>query len=91
MSFTEAVRHLFFFAAPAILLGFLSSLCAKLIWHAQLKRFAWFRLGIQAAAASLIGCGVGMVLLGRDGKMLTYLAMVTACAASLWWSTRRIS
>ena len=43
----------------------------------------WVRLGI------LFGVGVavlvaGLVVLGRDGKMLTYAALVLACASCQW-------
>jgi hypothetical protein len=35
-----------------------------------------------------VGCVVlvaGMVLLGRDGKMLTYLMLALSMALSQWW------
>jgi hypothetical protein len=28
---------------------------------------------------------IGLLVLGRDGKMATYGAMVLACALTLWW------
>ena len=45
------------------------------------------RLGI------LFGVGVavlvaGLVVLGRDGKMLTYAALVLACATCQWFLVR---
>jgi hypothetical protein len=28
----------------------------------------------------------GLLIQGRDGRMATYLGMVVACAAGLWWA-----
>lgn len=89
MSFLDLVWHLSNFAAPALLLGGISSAMAKLLWRRQLRSWNWLPLWGSAAAASLAACIVGLVLTGRDGKMITYAGMVFACAASLWWSTRR--
>ncbi|MFO1211388.1 MAG: hypothetical protein U1E74_01840 [Paenacidovorax caeni] len=41
----------------------------------------------QAAINSIVGCAVllaGLWWLGRDGRMLTYAALVLACASSRW-------
>ena len=42
----------------------------------------------QAAINLIVGVVVltgGLVLLGRDGKMLTYVVLVLAMALSQWW------
>lgn len=89
MNFFDLAWHLSNFAAPALLLGAISSAAAKLLWRSQLRGRTWLRLGGSAATASLLVCVAGLALTGRDGKMITYAAMVFACAASLWWSSRR--
>ena len=89
MNFLDLVWHVSNFAAPALLLGAISSAVAKLLWRRQLRGWTWLRLFGFAAGASLIVCLAGLALTGRDGKMITYAGMVFACAASLWWSTRR--
>jgi len=33
---------------------------------------------------------VGMIWTGQDGKMISYAAMVLACATSQWLLTRKI-
>lgn len=89
MNLTDLLWHILDFAAPALLLGTLSAVFAKLLWRGRLRSTPWLRLIGLAAAASLLACIVGLVLTGRDGKMVTYAAMVFACAASLWWCTRQ--
>ena len=88
MSFLDLLWHLLDFAAPALLLGAISATAAKSLWRAPLRTTPWLNLGSSAAAASLLACLAGLVITGRDGKMVTYAAMVLACAASLWWRTR---
>lgn len=89
MNFFDLVWHIGNFAAPALLLSAISSAAAKLLWRRQLRGWSWMRLSGSAAAVSLGVSVAGLVITGHDGKMLTYAAMVFACAASLWWSTRR--
>ena len=86
MSPFDALWHLLNFFAPAIGVGMLASLLAKLLWRRDLAAVSWLRLAFWSAgtcAAVLVG---GLLLFGRDGKMGTYAAMVLACAMSLWWA-----
>lgn len=46
------------------------------------------RLAVQVAVNFAVGAGVlllGLLALGRDAKMLTYLALTLAIATSQWW------
>lgn len=88
MNFLDLFWHVLDFAAPALLLGVISATAAKWLWRSALRTTPWFDLGCWAAAASLLACIAGLVITGRDGKMVTYVAMVLACAASLWWRLR---
>lgn len=88
MNFLDLVWHILDFAAPALLLGVISATAAKWLWRGPLRATSWLQLGASAATASLLACIAGLVITGRDGKMVTYAAMVLACAASLWWRTR---
>ncbi len=88
MNFLDLAWHTVNFAAPALLLGAISAAAAKLLWRGPLRATPWHRLSGQAAAAGLLAGLAGLVITGRDGKMVTYAAMVLACAASLWWRTR---
>lgn len=88
MNFLDLVWHLANFALPALLLGVISATAAKGLWRGPLRSTSWLRLSGAAAAASGIACVAGLVITGRDGKMITYVAMVLACAGSLWWCMR---
>ncbi|MDO9313345.1 MAG: hypothetical protein Q7T97_02220 [Burkholderiaceae bacterium] len=89
MNFLDFVWHVSNFAAPALLLGAISSGVVKLLWRGQLRDWTWMQLCGSAVAASLAVCITGLIVTGRDGRMVTYAGMVFACAASLWWRTRR--
>ena len=83
------IDHLLNFAAPAVGVAFLLVLSSRLLsgffmskmplvlnWRTQIA--INFVVGVVVLAA-------GLVLLGRDGKMLTYVALVIATATSQWW------
>lgn len=85
MRIDDALWHLLDLFAPAALTGLLAASGAKLLWRRTLAAVAWHRLALWAVAAcSAVALG-GIVLLGQDGRMATYGAMVLACAAALWW------
>ena len=83
MGLLDALWHLINLFAPAVGLGLISALVAKLIWRQALagQRLALWAIG-SASAAWLSG----LFFFGRDGKMTSYAAMVSACALSLWWA-----
>ena len=67
---------------PALALGALAAALAKLLWRRDLAAVRWRRLAGPACAAGVAGdAGRAGDLLGRDGKMVTYGAMVPACAS----------
>ena len=81
--------HLVNFVAPAALIALLLILFSRLFsgFFGSKKTFAhvWWA---QVAINFVVGAGVltaGLMLLGRDGKMLTYVLMVLAMACSQWW------
>jgi hypothetical protein len=82
---TAALWQLANLFVPAIGLGMLASALAKLLWRRELAAVAWARLAVPAGAASAAISLAGLVLLGHDGKMATYGAMIVACAFTLWW------
>jgi hypothetical protein len=82
----DALWHLLNFFAPAFGVGLPTALMAKLLWRRSLKSASLKRLGAWAVAGSAFALLTGLVVFGRDGKMLTYGAMVLACALSVWWA-----
>jgi hypothetical protein len=86
MTALDALTHLLNFILPAVLLGGLAAGMAKLVWFHALKAVPLRRLAGWASAAATVALVGGLLLTGRDGAMLTYGAMVLACAAALGWA-----
>ncbi|MEO8058485.1 MAG: hypothetical protein ABI671_09175 [Burkholderiales bacterium] len=82
----DALWHLLNFFAPALGVGLLTALMAKLLWRRSLKAASLKRLSVWAVSGSALALLVGLVAFGSDGKMLTYGAMVLMCALSVWWA-----
>ena len=82
----DAVWHLLNFFAPALVVGFLTPLMAKLLWRAELRGRSLVNLSVWTCAAAALGLIAALVLFGRDGRMAGYGLMVAAAALSLWWS-----
>jgi len=70
---------------PALATGLMSASAAKWLWRRELTGVSWRRLVAGPSIAGSIVLLVGLVLLGRDGRMLSYGAMVVASALALWW------
>ena len=89
MNLAGVFFHLLGFLAPAMALGLLSAAAAKVLWRAELRSVRWLSLAVSAAVASLVAEMSALILTGRDAKMMSYMGMVLACAAGLWWCLRR--
>jgi hypothetical protein len=80
----DTLNHLLNFVAPAAAMAVLMVLGGRMFGSTSgTSRAAW----VQAAIQFVVGCAVllaGLVLLGRDGKMFTYAALVLACATCQW-------
>ncbi len=84
VDFFAFLGHLFNFAAPALFLALLLALGGRLLGPKGASALAWYA---QAAINSVVGCVVllaGLWWLGRDGRMLTYAALVLVCASCQW-------
>jgi uncharacterized BrkB/YihY/UPF0761 family membrane protein len=80
MRFLDIVFHLANFIAPALFLAAGMVLCERWVLRRRNIAMSWKRRVALYAAA---GCAVlllGLVLLGRDGKMLTYGALALTLA-----------
>jgi hypothetical protein len=89
MTFFALLWHLAGFLAPALGL-------AAVLWTAPRlwRRARSARWSSRTEALMLLGSGVlvlvaGLIVFGRDGKMLTYTALVLAQATVAWWNRSR--
>ena len=82
------VNHLLNFMAPAAVIAIVLVLTSRLFFgffktKAPLAQ-AWYA---QAAIIFIVGCVIlaaGLVVFGRDGKMVTYAALVVGAAVCQW-------
>ena len=81
----DALWHLLNFFGPALGVGLLAPALAKLLWRRELAGASWKRLSAWAIGCCAAVLVAGLVVFGHDGKMMTYGAMVAACAVTLWW------
>ena len=81
--------HLLGLVVPALIVGGMTALFAKWLWHRELRAAPLLRLGITSCAASVLGCGACLALLRQDGAMAAYAVMVACSALSVAWSCGR--
>ncbi len=92
MGVLDGLWHLLNFFAPALGVGVMAALMAKLLWWRDLKGVSPWRMAAWAVLAASIALMACLLWTGRDGKMMTYGAMVLVSALALWWAgwgTRR--
>lgn len=83
------LNHTINFLAPALWLAVLLPVLARVFMG---KKAVARTMPNQVALHFAVGCivlVVGLVLFGRDGKMLTYLALVLVLASMQWLLSRR--
>ena len=88
MDFADLFWHLAGFAAPALVIGPALALLSRVFWR---KSPSAHTLLAQAAinfAVCLAVLVIGLVVTGRDGRIVTYAALVLTCAASQAWLLR---
>ncbi|MBI5335742.1 MAG: hypothetical protein HZB72_14350 [Burkholderiales bacterium] len=86
----DALIHLVNFFLPALGVAALAAALAKLLWWRELRGCGWLRLARWGAAGGSLALVAGLLVLGRDGKMLTYAAMVSTTALALLWAGWRV-
>lgn len=82
------MRHFAGFLAPALAVGALVALAARVILPpAARPRSWWLAVALNTLAGTLVLAG-GLWFFGRDGKMATYAALVLVVATVQWLSGR---
>ncbi len=82
----DALWHVLNLFAPAVGVGLISTVLAKLVWYRSLKGVAWIGLCLWSCGAASVALLAGLVVFDADGRMLTYAAMVVATALGLLWA-----
>ena len=85
----DLLDHLLNFVAPALWVAVLIALFARIFMRrkASAAPSLWWQMTFNFLAG-LTALVLGLLFFGRDGKMLSYFAMVAACATSEWLLTR---
>jgi hypothetical protein len=86
MGFFDVVFHLVNFVLPALAMALLLPSLARLLWWRRLAKVSWALMAKRVAITSLAVLLGGLLLLGRDGAMLTYAALVLGSALAVWWT-----
>lgn len=82
----DAAWHLLNFFAPAVGVGCIAALVAKLVWRADLRSKRLARLALWSSGAAALGLIAALVVFGRDGRMAGYAIVVGTAALGLWWA-----
>jgi uncharacterized protein (DUF2062 family) len=82
------LNHVLNFLAPAVFLSVLLALSAKLMWRkANPLINLWEQVLLNLVVGAVI-LGAGLVLSGRDGRLLTYAMLVLGMSISQWLMVR---
>ena len=88
MPFPDLVLHLLNFVAPAFFVALMLAVMARWMFgKAASNRGFWLQVVIGFAVGAAV-LAIGLGLTGRDGKMLTYAALVVACGSAQWFLSR---
>jgi len=89
MGLFDLLYHLLNFIAPALVVGALLALGAPIFMGNRATGRAFVAQAAINSVAGVLALGVGLWFFGRDGKMLSYAALVVAAATSQWFNTKR--
>jgi hypothetical protein len=84
----DLARHLLSFAAPAAAVALLVTLAARVILPRANAPRSWWLPFVINLAVGLVVLAAGLWWYGRDGKIMTYAAMVAAVATIQWLVAR---
>lgn len=80
----DMLIHLAGFAAPALVLAPLLALAGRLMGSGARSPAGWWTHTGLNAVAGLVVLAAGLWHYGRDGKMMTYAALVVVMASTQW-------
>lgn len=82
MGFFTALVHLLAFAAPAFAVALCTTLASR--WGRKPRRMRWWSQWLWTGVAGTLALLAALWLLGRDGSIAGYAALVACCATLSW-------
>ena len=79
--------HLFNFIAPACAVAAWLALLTPFFSRISLGWLSWRRQFLLGSTVGVVVLVIGLLWFGNDGKIVTYAAMVLACATCQWLLT----
>ncbi len=80
----DLLIHLLNFMAPAFFIAVLLVLAGKAFMRKSPGALALWKQVALVFGSGVLVLSAGLLLTGRDGKMLTYAALVVCCASVQW-------
>lgn len=80
--------HLIGFAAPAVAVGLLVALAARVIMPARARLASWWHAFALNSAVGVLVLAAGLWHFGVDGKIATYAALAVAVGSCQWAISR---
>ncbi|MDB5899683.1 MAG: hypothetical protein JWP41_3285 [Ramlibacter sp.] len=84
MSIPEFLDHLLGFVAPALAVALLVTAGARLVLPRKPATLSWWLMAAMNFLAGVVALAAGLWYFGRDGKMVTYVALVLTVATCQW-------
>lgn len=89
MDVLNLLNHLLNLFAPALGLALLVPSGSRLLWWRALRPVSWLHQVKWSALWNVAVWLLGLIMLGRDGAMGSYAALVLSSAAVVWWTGLR--
>jgi hypothetical protein len=80
----DLTLHVLNFAAPAAWVAALTVLATRFLMPKRAIVLVWWSQLAITFIAGMVVLSVGLLVFGRDGKMLTYAALVLAVTTAQW-------
>jgi len=86
MDLIDALWHFGNLLAPAVGLGLLLVFLSKILWAPALRAVPAIRLLRMTVLAACAGLVLGLLLTGRDGRMMGHGFTLAGAVLGLWWT-----
>jgi hypothetical protein len=85
MGLIDLADHLINFVLPALAMALMLPTLAKLLFWRAWGGVSWWAVVKRVAWVGMLVLLSGLLVLGRDGAMLTYAALVLAASTVVWY------